>query len=144
MYSRYFLQLFYFVKYWICILLQQLLHQLLPCSSFSLDFLPSASYLPPSGLTQNPVKWMEWFGGLEGTVDQSSLCHFKRVFHISDGETSAWLHGLILVCRFALLGNALFFNPSALLFCLRWQWEEKCCCSLLCKCSHLGMGQPPP
>lgn len=102
-----------------------------------------------------PQAWLkaQWnerkeFDELQGAVDQSPLCHFKKVFHISDSETCARLHELVMSfgVQTCFLGNALFLYASAfLLFYLWWQWEEKCCCGLFCKCSLLlGMGQPLP
>lgn len=69
MYSRYFLQVFYFVKYWICILLQQLPYLLLPCSSFSLDLFPLISHLlpafrPDSKLSEGSGKNLVDYSGL--------------------------------------------------------------------------------
>lgn len=69
MYSRYFLQVFYFVKYWICILLQQLPYLLLPCSSFSLDLFPLISHLlpafrPDSKLSEGSGKSLVDYSGL--------------------------------------------------------------------------------
>lgn len=78
-------------------------------------------------------------------MDQSPLCHFK-VCHISDGETCACLHELVMSfgVQMCFLGNALVFYASAFYYFTLGGNERSHAVVVFCKRSLLGMGQSPP